>query len=188
MSKRRFSTEWVFFIDLVVLVVTVPTLVVLWRKLLQGGAGWRIPVVYVAVMLVYWVARVVLRKRAALYGEAGTVSLLPSALVPWHFLGCARDGDALRTYRLNALTGAKTDERRHDIYTDEWLPKVGHVPEFTAMRELSPAYHVVEVAEGAEGTALTCRDLRTRNFRTRFGELNLVVDAEGDARVVTFHV
>jgi membrane-bound metal-dependent hydrolase YbcI (DUF457 family) len=188
LSKRRICTEWVFFIDSVVLAVTVPTLIVLWRKLLQGRAGWRVPAVYVAVMLVYWAVRVVLRKRAARYGGADTVSLLPSALVPWHFLGCAHYGAAIRTFRLNALTGAETDERHHEVYTDEWLPRIGHIPEFTAMRELSSAFHVVEVAECADGTLVICRDLRTRNFRTRFGELKLVVDSEGGVREMAFHV
>jgi hypothetical protein len=52
------------------------------------------------------------------------------------------------------------------------------------MRELSPAYHVVS----ADGTDLVCRDLRTRNFGTRFGELHLRMDGAGGPRVVAFHV
>jgi membrane-bound metal-dependent hydrolase YbcI (DUF457 family) len=187
-SKRRFCTEWVFFIDAVVLAVTVPTLIVLWRELSRGTVGWKLPAVYVAVMLVYWALKVVLRRQAARHSGAGTVSLLPSALVPWHFLGCAREGAAVRTFRLNVLTGAITDERRYDVYDTDWLPKIGHIPEFTSMRQLSPVFHVVEVAECAEGTLVTCRDLRTRNFDTRFGELNLVVDSEGSVSEMTFHV
>ena len=81
-----------------------------------------------------------------------------------------------------------TSEQRHDIFDEAWLPRIKHIPEFAAMRELSPAYHVVEATESPEAVYLTCRDLRTRNFRTRFGELSLVLDREGGVRQFEFHV
>ena len=48
--------------------------------------------------------------------------------------------------------------------------------------------HVVSAEEAPDGTRLTCRDLRTRNFGTRFGDLELLVPADRMARVVAFHV
>ena len=62
------------------------------------------------------------------------------------------------------------------------------VPEFSTMQHLSPAYHVVEGRTSPEGTKLVCRDLRTRNFRTRFGQLDLFVDTRSVVREVAFHV
>ena len=56
------------------------------------------------------------------------------------------------------------------------------------MRCLSPTYHVVEEQVGPDGTKLVCRDLRTRNFRTRFGQLDLLIDARSVVRQVAFHV
>ena len=56
------------------------------------------------------------------------------------------------------------------------------------MRGLSPAYHVTRVEADPGGTRLTCRDLRTRNFNTRFGEIELTLDAGGSVREMEFHV
>ena len=73
-------------------------------------------------------------------------------------------------------------------YFDELLDRIRDIPEVRVMRGLSPAYHVVSVTSGSDGTELVCRDLRTRTFNTRFGELNLVLDAAGAPRRVVFHV
>ena len=62
------------------------------------------------------------------------------------------------------------------------------IPEFQRMRTLSPLYHVVEVETRDKGVMLTCRDLRTRNFNTRFGELTVTLDAAGTLQGVSFHV
>ena len=47
------------------------------------------------------------------------------------------------------------------------------------MRELSPFYHAVErsVLDGEE--TIVCRDLRIRNFDTRFGTLTCRLDRDG---------
>lgn len=56
------------------------------------------------------------------------------------------------------------------------------------MRELSPAYPVVEVEEGPEGARLLLRDLRSRNIGARFGEIRLRVDPSGSVRDLDFRV
>ena len=43
-------------------------------------------------------------------------------------------------------------------------------------------------APADDGTRLVCRDLRTRNFATRFGQLDLRLDAAGAVRDRVFHV
>ncbi len=188
LSRRRVSTEWVFFIDFVVIAVTIPLLIIVWTQLLEGRAGWRLPTVYGVFMIVYWLIKFLFRRHARRISGPGRLSLLPSALIPWHFLAYASEGAKARTFRLNAWSGAVTDEQTVHLLDEEWLPRIGHIPEVEAMRELSSAYHVVEAAEGSEGTTLTCRDLRTRNFRTRFGELNLLLDRGGSVRDLVFHV
>ena len=56
------------------------------------------------------------------------------------------------------------------------------------LRALSPAYHLVSAEPEGERTRLRCRDLRTRNFQTSFGELELVLDAQGQLQERVFHV
>ena len=56
------------------------------------------------------------------------------------------------------------------------------------MRALSPLYHVVEVREDRSNVTLTCRDLRTRNFSTRFGELLVTLGKSGTVERVVLNV
>jgi membrane-bound metal-dependent hydrolase YbcI (DUF457 family) len=188
-SSRRYCTEWVFFVDAVVVAATIPTLAwVSWRLIETGDAGWKVQAAYSGAMALYWLAKVALRRRAARLGPAGSLALLPSALVPWEYFGCTREGARVRLFRVNALSGALLDDRKVDIHDDVWLDRIRDIPEVRVMRELSPAYHVVAVTQGSDGTELVCRDLRTRNFNTKFGEINLVLDGAGAPRRVVFHV
>jgi hypothetical protein len=188
-SPRRFCTEWVFFVDAVVIAATIPTLAwVSWRLIETGEAGWKVQAAYGAAMGVYWIAKRGLRRRAARRGPPGSLALLPSALVPWHYFGCSRDGRQVRLFRIHALSGAMLDDRRVDIHDDAWFDRIRDIPEVRVMRELSPAYHVVAVTPGSDGTELVCRDLRTRNFNTRFGEITLVLDGAGPPKRLVFHV
>ena len=185
-TRRRYCTEWVFFIDATVIVLTIAAL----GWVLRGWPepGWKVQAAYGAFLLAYWVLKALLRRRAARLGPPGALALLPSALVPWEYFGCAKDVDSLRTWRINALSGALIDDRRVAVLDGPWLGKILDVPEVRLMRELSPAYHVTEAVEEPAGTRLTCRDLRTRNFGARFGEIRLLVDPSGVARDVEFHV
>jgi len=188
-SSRRYCTEWVFFIDTVVIAASIPTLAwVVWSMIRDGDAGWKVQAAYGAVMTAYWMAKVVLRKRAAGLAPAASVALLPSAFVPWEFYGCAPKDRQVRLFRINALNGFLVDDRVVDIHDDAWLDRIRDLPEVRVMRELSPAYHVVSVTSGLEGTQLICRDLRTRNFNTTFGEIHVDLDAAGALRRLVFHV
>ena len=192
-SRRRFCTEWVFFIDAFVIAWTVPHL----AFLAPAWAGRSHPAspaaaaVYAGGLAFYWTLKVGLRRRAARLAPEGVVSLLPSALLPWRFLGCARDGGAMRLFTLNAATGGVHEDGEVRLDDDAWRETLRGVPEFETLRELSPAYHVVEASrpDGADGpTRLVCRDLRTRNFRTRFGELEVTIDGDGAVLQKVFHV
>lgn len=56
------------------------------------------------------------------------------------------------------------------------------------MRSLSPGYHAEAIDHGPDSTTLRCRDLRTRNFGGRFGQLDLVFDAEMKVTSEHLHV
>ena len=65
---------------------------------------------------------------------------------------------------------------------------VEQLPEFRAMRGLSPAYHVVARESDGSTIQLRCRDLRTRNFATTFGDLEVLLGEDGTVVDRTFHV
>ncbi len=185
-TRRRYCAEWVFFIDATVAALTIAALA--WVLSRWPEPGWKVQAAYTALLALYWSGKALLRRRAARLGPPGPLALLPSALLPWEYFGCARELDVLRTWRINALSGALKDERRVPILDGLWLDRIGGVPELRLMREVSPAYHVVAAEVEAAGTRLTCRDLRTRNFGARFGEIRLLVDPAGAVKDVEFHV
>ena len=49
-------------------------------------------------------------------------------------------------------------------------------------------YHLIKVDTTKNGTRFEFRDLRTRNFRTRWGELNLTLDDNQHPTDIEFHV
>ena len=65
------------------------------------------------------------------------------------------------------------DTRGHKATRIDFPQIVAH-RDFQIMQSLSPLYHIVEVNENN----ITCRDLRTRNFNTNFGRLDVVLDQE----------
>lgn len=187
-SRRRLCTEWVFFIDAVVLGTCATTLALIALDR-NGPRGLELQLGCAGVLAAYWAAKGLLRRRAAAVAPAGTHSLLPSALVPWEFLGCARDaGPTARTFKVNALTGAVRDAREHELLDERFAAALAGVPDFAVMRALSPGYHVVAAEPSAGGgTTLRCRDLRTRNFATTFGAIDVELDAQGTVRHVELH-
>jgi len=188
-SRRRFCTEWVFFIDAVVIVASAAALLGIWQHQQRyGELGYGVQLAYGAAMLGYWSVKAALRRRGLRLSPPGTLSLLPSALVPWHYFGCAQQGEDIAVFRVDVLGGRIFEEERVAILDTRYEAALADVPEFTTMQRLSPAYHAVERQTSAEGTKLICRDLRTRNFRTRFGQLDLHIDQRNAVRRVEFHV
>ncbi len=196
-SRRRFCKEWVFFIDATVVTASIGVLAALGLRMSRGEPpGTTLQLAYGLAMLGYWLLKVVLRRRAERrFAPPGTLALLPSALSPLHFYGTARaasetgeEAAAARTFRLNALTGAIDQDQEVPLLDGDYREVLEALPEYQAMRALSPAYHVVQAAPDEDGVRLTCRDLRTRNFSTRFGELDVRLDAAGRGAGGVFHV
>lgn len=188
-TRKRFCREWVFFIDSVVLVACGVALTAIGLSMSRGEAPSMLPAAAFSVsMLLYWILKVFLRRRAMAASPQGTLSLLPSALIPWEYLGCARQGEEIVTFCVSALSGARYGEETYPILDADHASVLDGLAEVQAMRALSPAYHLVEAKPGAQGTSLVCRDLRTRNFGAKFGQLNVEVDAGGKVQGLVFHV
>ena len=90
----------------------------------------------------------------------------------------------VRVFRLDARSGALSEDSL--VESTEPEEAVAALPEVRLMRSLSPFYRVVSRTE--DGRALRMKDLRVRNFGTRFGELEVRVGEDGNPSVETFHV
>jgi len=85
----------------------------------------------------------------------------------------------MRLLTADVLRGVVQETDRLPLLDERWMDALSAAPEVKLMRSLTPAYHVVSAEADGDLTRLTVRDLRTRNFGTRFGALELWLDAEG---------
>lgn len=189
-SSRRYCTEWVFFIDAFVLFACAAGTILQYLPRHELRSGWQqsIAVAFVFVLISYWAIRILLHSRATALAPSDTVSLIPSALLPWRYFGCARGNNRVLVFRLNALTGLVDQVGDLSVLDALYESRLCLLPEYRAMRELSSAYHVTDAVPTQDGICLTCRDLRVRNFGGHFGELTVLVNPDGQLARKWFNV
>lgn len=192
LSRRRWSRQWLFFTDAPVTALTVAAFLLAFVPKLSGlFSPVGVATVYAAVVTAYIAARATLARRAwraVIAVMPAALSLVPSAFLPWRYFGVARQGGGVLTFQLDGWRGRILEEHLVPIFDEQWAEVVEPLREFGAMRALSLFYHIVAVSPCKEGTVLTCRDLRTRNFGGRFGQLQVAVDHTGKVLRRNFHV
>lgn len=187
-SRKRFCLEWVFFIDAFVGVLTFTLAVrALWLLRQYGDVPAAYAGIFFVTMAAYFGAKGMLRHCAGKQAPEA-LTLTPSALWPWRFFGVAENGDCMRLFQINAITGRRKALANHEVLDAAYAELLADVPEYVLMRGLSPAYHVVGLARTDAGEVVACRDLRTRNFQTTFGDLEVLLDANKRVIGTTFHV
>jgi membrane-bound metal-dependent hydrolase YbcI (DUF457 family) len=177
-SSARSCGEWLFFIDAPVILLTLCFLVPAGLGMIPQGWAAACP----ALLALYVLGRARLKARALRLAPPDTVSLLPTALLPWRYLGAAREGESVRLFSLDARTGRTCAEEVVPWLDSHWAAALESLPQYQAMRRISPLYHVVSASPG-QPTILVCQDLRTRQFGARFGELTVAIGPDGKAAV-----
>jgi hypothetical protein len=142
---------------------------------------------FFALIAAYFSAKGWFRKRAGAVAPE-TIALMPSALWPWRFFGVAESGNRVCLFQVNAITGNREMSVHQEVLDANYAELLATVPEYGLMRELSPAYHVVSANKIGAGEIIVCRDLRTRNFKTTFGDLEVLLDANKSVVGTTFHI
>jgi membrane-bound metal-dependent hydrolase YbcI (DUF457 family) len=187
-SRHRFCLEWVFFIDAVILTGTAATLALvipIWLRLGQLPA--LDAAAFLASLCAYVLCKAALRSRAERLCP-GAKSLVPSALVPWRFYGTERQQNTISFFRVNALTGDRSPAGEVPLLDATFAGALQNLPEFRLMREVSAEYHVVGATAFGPVTRLLCRDMRTRNLGSRFGDLEVWLGANRQITRTKFHV
>jgi membrane-bound metal-dependent hydrolase YbcI (DUF457 family) len=186
--RKRLCLEWVFFIDAFVLLLTLINTGLSVSRFSRGGeVPWQLALVFFGVLTAYIAAKAILRVRAGLF-VPNAVGLIPSALLPWRFFGVVNGDNAVRLFQMNAITGNRRGIAEQEVFDRFYAELLEDIPEFKLMRGLSPAYHIVCARQTEAGTLLLCRDLRTRNFKTTFGDLEVLLDSEKHVKCLKFHV
>lgn len=190
-SHQRLSSEWVFFIELPVIIVTCATLgLTMWQFQLDPSSAelfW-IGISYWTFVAVYWSLKGLLKIRAASCCPPQSC-LIPCAFVPWRFLGSHQSTKhQVDLFIVNTITQSETPIDSMPIQSSKFESTLSDLPEFQTMRQLSPMFHVVDVEESNQGTKLICQDLRTRNFNTRFGQLDIELSPNSEVTQRKWHV
>ncbi len=187
-SRRRFCLEWVFFIDATVLLslgVALGVVIPIWLR--EGLVPGTYAIAFFGFLVLYILSKGVLRWRAGAVCTHSK-SLVPSALVPWRFYGTLRRPHSMSFVRVNAITGACSTVGEVPVMDDAFAPTLEQIPAFQLMREISPEYHLVEASSENGGMRLLCRDMRMRNFGTKFGDLEVWLDSNGQVARSRFYV
>lgn len=188
-TRGRICGEWVFFIDLPVLLACAAGMALVLVDAGQGSLpGPGLSLAFACFLAAYMAVRFGLRRLALARTPADTAALVPTAFLAWRFLGAVRNQDRVRLFSLNALTGRMGDESEVPVLDDRFGAALAAVPEFRVMRELSPLFHAIAADAQGEETVVTCRDLRTRSFNTRFGELKVRLGPGNSLRGVEWNV
>jgi hypothetical protein len=187
-SRRRVCLEWVFFIDAIVLVALATTFALaanawLRQDFVPGIYG----IAFFGFLASYIVSKAFLRRRAGAFCPSSK-SLVPSALVPWRFYGTTRQQNSISFFHVNAITGACSTVGQVPVMDDAFAPTLSDLSEYRLMREVSPEYHVVEALSENGGVRLLCRDMRMRNFGTKFGDLEVWLDSNRQVVRSRFYV
>ncbi|BBM87845.1 metal-dependent hydrolase [Candidatus Uabimicrobium amorphum] len=181
-SQKRIAYEWMFFIDAPTIALCAVYITFIFTKLPDEIAR-STSYTFCAIFLVMCILRAYGRKMAQKYAPANTLSLIPSAFIPWIYFGSLQDEKEVTTFKLSLLSKKVYDKKCIKIYDCDFPQIVAH-RDFQVMHSLSPLYHVVEVVDNM----IICRDLRTRNFNTNFGRLDVVVDQEKNIVKTTLNV
>ena len=186
--RQRMCLEWLFFIDLWTIVITVGALFWMCQKMVQEELiGWLPTTVWCGSMICWIFIRRLLRQRAMGLSPAGTVALIPSAWHPWRFYGTVNEGDVVRLITVDLFHRRITNDTHIHVYDAQVMELLREIPEIAIMRRLSPAYHVVEVTTVDDHQLITCKDLRMRNFTTTFGACDITL-RNGRLHQINFHV
>lgn len=186
---RRMQVGWVFFVDAFVMAVSciAAATTFLW---FQQHITPSVPIAFVMAILfiLYWTCKGLLLRRARMTTGEGTVSILPSAWLPWQFYICSRHGQEVMVDLLDLRTGLRKQLSAHSIIDEQVASVLQPLPEWQLMRGLSPAYHAIKSETVGEEQRIFCSDLRVRNFNSTFGDLDIFVNAQGTVTQTIFHV
>lgn len=195
-ENRRHCREWIFFIDVPFIAMTVAPIGVTIASLVAGRfPSMGLSVAYTAAAVLYLSVKISLRKlaihSASQHLDSNVDAMIPSAVLPWRFLGfrnlTSASQELAQIISVDLLRNRTTSEDI-PIYDAAYASDLADLPGYKVMRELSPGYHIVQVEADGNKTKIVCRDLRTRNFGTEFGVLEVVLDEKSKPIQVELNV
>ena len=188
-SWKRYKLNWIFFIDFVVLAITIIfAIFVAYSIMLSETVSVNIIYVYIGLLIGYWIIMLFFHRQAWKIAPVDTLSLIPSAILPGIYYGYTVSKDVATTFKLNIFNRLQLNKSIVPIFDIQYQAVLNKSSHYLSMRNITDGYHAVEVIREMEIDHIIFRDLCTRNFGGKFGTLELWVDIEGNIIKEVFHV
>lgn len=183
-TSERYALDWIFFIDAPILILTTVALACQWLLGPELRALRAVSLGYVAALLLVVVARgfIAARARRMLLresAESSQAAIIPTSWSPFRFFVCQPHLEKVITSVFHAFTGQSTRVEVVEVLDRIAPVAIVESPEYAVMKSLSPHYHVVQQSSCEGQDIFICRDLRIRNFDTKFGMLTCRVGHDG---------
>lgn len=186
LSRKRYSLDWIFFIDAWILAgcfVILLSQCVFWKNhsaLHVLSLAFLVGLILFCAVrgLIAWRARRLVAKEGA---SPAAQAIIPTTWSPFRFLVCLDRENVAETFILNASSGKRAELEKTLILDDRLPAVVTDSREWDVMRQLSGFYHCVDAQQTEdEKFVVVCKDLRIRNFNTKFGTLTCYFDRRGN--------
>lgn len=180
-SPTRTCKHWIYFVDVPfsfvsALAVIAPAIILFTCPERFSFFPW-IAGVYLLFAVTYIAVRRAMHARAVALSPDGTTHVIADAIVPWWFCGVAEaDGGKAHLFHLSLFSSKVVSEAIIDTHDAEYQALMEQLEEFRLMREVLPAYHVVDVRHEGELLHLECRELAIRRYWGNFGQLEVTYD------------
>ncbi|MCC9600968.1 metal-dependent hydrolase [Stieleria sp. JC731] len=190
-SQRRFALDWIFFIDAFVIALSAVILIGQFVYQADEGLVRLFSVAFILTLILYVGIRCILAFRARRLVKSADhqtvpTSIIPTTWSPFRFLVCRQKDRLVETFTLNARSGSETDRDLIEVLDQRVPEAITECREWLVMRSLSDSFVCVEIDE--VNKTYTCRDLRIRNFGTKFGMLTCQLDDRGVIQRKTWDV
>ncbi len=172
LSRRRFSLDAVFFVDVVALLLTGSFY--LFHMILNVAV---VEIIYPIALAGYFLFKLLLHNRVR--RRLMAMFVIPSSLNPFEFYVLEKNEGGFRGYLYNALTRRSRSGRHYPAADAKYQALAAGSVVFKEIKQITRAFQIIETEESPAGTRIVAADLAVRNFGGRFARTELRFDSQG---------
>ena len=166
-SKKRYALDAIFFVDSVLLILTV---IMLYLEF----SIW----IYMLFYLLYIIFKIVIHR--AVLKNLNANFAIPSAINPFEFYIYQLKNEEILTYRYTLLTNKRYDEKLQKNLDKEFAHLTQKSQLFNDIFKITKAFHIATVDEEADETTIVAKDFAVRNFGAKFATTTLKFNQKGE--------
>jgi len=173
-TRRKFSFDAVFFIDTVTWSLTALFYVAIY---LAGLDTLTVFWSWLAAVILYIAGKYILH--AYTMKKLNSSYAIPGSFNPLEYFILVEEGDHLKTFLYNALTGKERKETVYKKVPKRYQEMAEQSTVFRDMSTVAKSLHITDVDETNDTVTIVAQDLAVRNFGGKFGRTVLEFNNEG---------